>query len=230
MEDSNNKNVIIIYMKTIYKGKNFGKIEKNILKAFDFVRASFPVEISGITVCVYENRFLFNKKLKRETPEWLIANASGKEIDILSPLAIEKESNHKKNEFSQILKHEFTHLFLNKLAKRHIIPMWINEGIASYVARQHKNDNVKLSLEEGFCRKISTKKGWDDNINNFSYTVSALFVSFLIKKYSFKKIKELITSLNKHYYYSDFKKIFFGVYGKELKEVERLFICYNKQQ
>lgn len=214
-------------MKIIYKGEDFGKIEKDILKAFDFVRDSFSVEISGITVRVYENKFLFNKKLKRETPEWLIANASNKEIDILSPLAIEKESNHKKSEFSQILKHEFTHLFLNKLTKGHIIPMWLNEGIASYIAHQHRNDNIKLSLEEGFCGKIGTKRGWDSNVNNFSYTISALFISFLIKKYSFKKIKELITSLSQHYHYADFRKIFFRVYGKELKEVERLFINNN---
>jgi len=211
-------------MKVVYKGKDFEKVEKDILKAFNHVRAYFPVEISGITIRIYENRFLFDKRLKRETPEWLIANASEKEIDILSPLAIEKESNHQKIEFVQILKHEFTHLFLNKLAKGNIIPMWLNEGIASYVARQHKNDKVKLSLEKGFCRKIGTKKGWDSNINNFSYTISALFVSFLIKKYSLGKIKELITSLHKYYNYSDFKKVFLSVYGKDLSEVETMFI------
>lgn len=211
-------------MKIIYKGKDFEKVEKDILRSFDFVKDFFFLDISGITVHVYENRSLFNKKLKRDTPEWLIANASNKEILILSPFAIEKESSHKKSEFSQILKHEFTHLFLNKLSKGYIIPMWLNEGLASFIAHQHKNDNVKLSLKEGFCRKIGTKNGWDSNVNNFSYTISALFVSFLIKKYSFKKIKELIISLDKHYFYYNFKKIFFNVYNKDLNEVERLFI------
>jgi len=38
------------------------------------------------------------------------------------------------------------------------------------------------------------------------------------------RIKELISSLDKVYYYPRFEKIFFKVYGKDLNEIEELFV------
>lgn len=212
-------------IKIIYKGKDLTKREKDIQKTFDSVKKVFSVEISDVTVRVYENRAEFNKQLKKETADWLVANASNNgEIDILSPIAMEKESSHNKNEFLQILKHEFTHLFANKLAKGHAIPKWLNEGLAAYIAKQHQNDPKVIYIEKKFCKKLGTPSGWNDNVNYFAYDTAAYFVYFLIKKYSFKKIVKLIVSLDKNYYYDSFKEIFFKIYNKNLKEVESLFI------
>jgi len=212
-------------MKIFYKGKDFVKIEKDIIKAFNFIKISFPLEISDVVINVYDSRAEFNKKLKKETEEWLVANAShDKEIDILSPIAIENESNHHKDEFLQILKHEFTHIFIHELAKGNTIPMWLNEGLASYIADQYKDYKKAIFIEEGFCKKLDTQKGWNDNVNYSAYQISSFFVLFLINKYSFNKIKKLIVSLDKNYYYPFFKEIFFKIYKKDLSEVEKLFI------
>jgi hypothetical protein len=57
-----------------------------------------------------------------------------------------------------------------------------------------------------------------------AYYISAQFVQFLIEKFSFKKIIELLTSLDENYYYPSFEEIFLKTYKKELSEVEELFI------
>jgi len=212
-------------IKIIYSGENLKKIEKDIFIAFDFVHNFFKLEINNVIVRVYETRSEFNKKLGMETADWLVANASNDgEIDILSPLAMEKESSHNRSEFLQILKHEFTHLFVDNLTKGKSVPKWLNEGLATYIAKQHKNNKSVLYFEDNFCQKLSTPLDWDNNVNYNAYTIAALFVDFLIVKYSFNKIKELLVSLDKNYYYPNFKKIFFTVYQKELNEMEQLFI------
>lgn len=211
--------------KVIYKGKDDLKVKKEATIAFDFVSKIFVEKISEITIYVYQNRAEFDKQFGEKTKNWLVGNAVGsKRINILSPLAFKNESCHEVKEFLPILKHELTHLFIYNLADGKTVPKWLNEGLASYVAKQHKNNSEDIYIEDNFSEKLATSKGWAENVHYGAYPLAALFVNFLIKNYSFNKIKELITSLNKVYYYSSFKKIFFKVYGYDLSEVENLFI------
>jgi hypothetical protein len=90
-------------LKVKYRGNDFKKIEKEVLRAFDFVYKFFLIKIPNITVRVYATRSEFDKYLKVKTADWFVANASNNnEIDILSPLAMECESSHKKDEFLPI--------------------------------------------------------------------------------------------------------------------------------
>ena len=197
-------------IKVIYSGNDFKKIESEVSKAFNFVYKTFLIKTTNITVRVYNNRLDFNKFLNRQTESWLVANTSdNNEIDILSPLAMQNESSHSKNEFLPILKHEFTHLFIDNLAKGRAIPMWLNEGFAAYIAKQHQKNVEPVYLEDNFCKKLDTQRGWNENVNFGAYTISALFVNFLIRKYSLVKIKQLMSSLDKHYYYNSFENYFF---------------------
>jgi|GEM_PF-707406 len=212
-------------IKVVYEGKDLEKIKREVLKAFDFSYKIFLVKTPDIIVRVHANRVEFDKQLGMKTADWLVANASdNSEIDILSPLAMQKESSHSKNEFFSILKHEFTHLMVDNLAGGKAVPKWLNEGLAAYVAKQHQNRKEPVYIEENFCEKLSTPKGWEGNINYSAYPTAALFVSFLIKKYSFKKIEKLIIALDKNYSYPSFKKIFFKTYNQNLDEAEKLFI------
>lgn len=212
-------------LRIIYKGEDVEKVKKDVQKAFDFVAKVFSVKISNIMVYVHNTRDSYNKRLGKETEDWNIANADdNKRIDILSPRAFTKESCHSKNDFLPTLVHEFSHLFISNLAKGSAIPLWLNEGFANYIAGQNKKINESLYVENNFCEKLGTLRGWDKHINYSAYSISALFVRFLIKKYSAQKIKELISSLDKVYNYSRFEKIFYKVYKKDLTEMERLFI------
>lgn len=215
-------------LKIIYKGEDVERVKKDVQKAFDFVAKIFPVKIPDTIVRVHSIRADYDKKLKRKSPDWEIADASIKnEINILSPSAFEKESPHSKKEFLPVLKHEFTHKFIIKLSGGlgwRSIPRWLDEGLAQCVSGQDKMSFLEVKeVKNGFCRDLSTGTGWFKRIN-LSYTLSALFVRFLIKKYSAQKIKELISSLEKVYNYSRFEKIFYNIYGKSLSEMERLFI------
>ena len=172
-------------IKVIYNGKDFKKVEADVKKAFDFVDKFFLIKTGKIIVRVYNNRLDFNKFLNRKTETWLVANASNNsEIDILSPLAMKNESSHSENEFLAILKHEFTHIFINNLAKGADIPLWLNEGLAAYVAKQHQKNTESFRCENGFSQKLDKPREWNKNIDSGAYPISALFVSFLIKKYS----------------------------------------------
>lgn len=215
-------------IKIIYKGKNKEKIEKDILSAFNFVYKKFPIKTSNITIRVYDKRIDFNNRLGFDTPNWLVAMASndGKIIDILSPLALKNESSHEANEFISILKHEFTHLFVVYLSNKKTIPKWLNEGLANYIAKKHLDDK-KINFKPKFCKTLSTSKDWDKRFKGGAYAISVKFVYFLIKKYSFKKIKELISSLNGEYNYVNFRKIFLKVYNKDLEDMENVFIKEN---
>lgn len=155
-----------------------------------------------------------------------MASNDGKIIDILSPLALKNESSHEAKEFASILKHEFTHIFFVYLSNGSNRPMWLNEGLSNYIAKKHLHDQ-KIIVKPKFCKTLSTSRDWNKMVNQGAYTISAKFVYFLIKKYSFKKIKELISTLNKEYNYISFKKIFLKVYNKNFEDVEKLFIKEN---
>lgn len=215
-------------VKIIYKGKNKEKIEKDILSAFDFVYKQFLIKTPDTIVKVFDTRLDFDNKIGWDTPDWLVAMAdnNGKVIHILSPIALKNESSHEAKEFIPILKHEFTHIFFTHLSDGSSEPMWLNEGLAAYIAKQHRHDK-KIVIKSKFCKTISTSRDWNKMINHGAYAMSALFVYFLINNYSFKKIKELISSLNKEYTYSSFKKIFLKVYNKDFEEIEELFIKEN---
>lgn len=218
----------IFMIKIIYDGKDLKEIEKEIFQSFDFVYKIFSLEISDIVVHVYDTRAEFNKELKRETENWFVACAfSNGDVYILSPIAIEKESNHQKEEFSQILKHEFTHSFVANLAKGNCVPRWLNEGLASYVAKQHQKKEKLINLENNFCENLSTPEDWNKRVKNKAYSISAFFVRFLIEKYSFEKINKLISSVDKEYDYQKFRDIFSSVYGENLEEIEKSFISAN---
>lgn len=213
-------------IKVIYSGNNFKKIEKEVLKAFDFVYKIFLIKIPNITVRVYTTREEFNKYIGEKTATWIIANASdNNEIAILSPSAMKRDGIHSSQEFLPVLKHEFTHLFIEKLTAGKTVPKWLNEGLAQYIAKQYKNAKYAVkTAEKDFCKKSATKSDWNKRTNQQVYQVAALFVYFLIKKYSFQKVKELLSSLDKNYYYQNFEKLFFKIYKISLSDAEKKFI------
>lgn len=213
-------------LKIIYKGKDLDEINIEAIKASECLRKFFPEKNLNAKVYVYQTRAAFDKKFGEKSEDWVVGSIgiNAKIIYILSPLAFKNESCHDPKEFLAVLEHELTHLYSDNLANGKILPKWLDEGLAQYIAKQYKYNKDFKNIEKDFCKKLGTLNGWNKRINSTAYPTAVLFVNFLIKNYSFNKIKELITSLNKIYYYPSFKKIFFKVYGYGLKEVEQLFI------
>ena len=207
-----------------YKGNDYNEIEKLISLAYKGVEVFFDEKPENINVKIHKTRKDFEEKLNRKTFEWEVANASySGSIDILHPNSFARESTHKKEEFLFILKHEFSHIFIDLLSNGHKIPKWLDEGFSSYIAGFN---NIKdfLYIEENFCKKLGTPKGWDEYSNYYAYNISQMFVEFLIKKFSIKKVNKLISTLKKNYYYASFSKNFKKIFGKNIENTEREFV------
>jgi hypothetical protein len=206
-----------------YNGKDRNELEKQVLLAAKEVAIFFDKSPEKIDIKIHKTRKEFDKECQQRSREWVVANANNGRINILHPDAFEKESSHPREEFLLVLKHEFTHIFLELLSSGHMIPRWLNEGLANHIA-DLKRPQDNLFIEENFCKKLGTSKGWDENVNYFAYQTAQLFVSFLVKKFSVKKVIKLISGLEKNYYYESFNKSFTKLMGKSLEEVESEFI------
>lgn len=213
-------------IKFIYKGKDFNDLENNVLFTYREISGYFQDAPKNITIRIHKTKKDFDKQIGRNTRDWEIANAShDNEIDILHPAAFEKESSHKKEDFLPVLKHEIVHLFVDKLAKKAAIPKWLDEGFSSFVSGQYKNiKKQKNYIEQNFCEKLGTPKEWNEYSSYNAYQISALFVKYLIEDNSIDKLKQLISSLDKNYYYPNFQKIFQKIFNKDIDDAEKEFI------
>lgn len=211
-----------------YNGKDKKKIDLLIKRAFLEMQKIFGIKLKDkIIIFIHNNRKSFNEKLKRETQEWEVANASySGEIDILHPQSFKKESSHQLNEFEPILKHEFAHLFVDRLSNGGKIPKWLDEGVASFVAQKNTKNkkNNFIHIENGFWRKIDTPKGWHEYANFDAYKTALMFVGFIERKFSFKKIKEIIRNSVGNYSFTSFNKNVKKILGKDLDTLGKEFI------
>lgn len=200
--------------------------KERIFKIYKELEDSFRVsEKSLVVIRIHSTRMRYDKKTQRKSFVWEVANTSGNyEINILSPFAFEKESPHSKKEFIPVITHELTHVFVEKYTKNKELPRWLDEGLAMYMAKNYARKLKQKEVNVGFCKKLATPNGWYKRVDDISYPVSLAFVSFLIKKFSFEKIKDLMRSLGRKYSYTDFKKVFLKIYGKNLMETEEMFI------
>ena len=209
-------------------GDNTDFVEKEAQKMVADIENRLKISVDfNVDIQLHNSRESYNRQLGRDTKDWEVANTDtdNNKIDILHPDTFEKESSHNKKEFLLILKHEISHLFINKLAQNKAVPKWLDEGLAMYLADQlSQYKKIGLYTEEDFLSKISTQHGWDQYSSYSAYEYACLFVDLLISQYSLNKIKELISLLGKNYYYSHFQKIFKKIFGKSIEQLEEEFI------
>ncbi len=206
-----------------YKGHDYETIMGMVIKAHDDVSLRFKEKLENLIVCVHKGRKEFDKKLNRKTEPWFVANAANGEINILHGNSFAKESTHKADEFFPILKHEVAHLFIDKITNGKSVPKWLDEGLASYVSEKYKDISL-VYIEEDFCEKLGTPKGWDEHSEYCAYDTASLFVTFLAEKYTLDKIMELLSKLDRNYYYPEFETAFKNSFGKTLKDLEKDFV------
>ena len=103
------------------------------------------------------------------------------------------------------------------------VPNWLDEGLASYVSEKYKDIKHSIYIEEDFCEKLGTPKGWDEHSDHYAYDTASLFVAFLAEKYTLDKTMELFSKLDRNYYYPEFEKAFKNIFGKTLKDLEKDF-------
>jgi len=207
-----------------YKGKDYNKTKELVIRAYNDISLRLKDKLENLTVCIHKDRRKFEKKLNRKTKLWEVANVMNGEINILNIDSFTKESSHKAEEFFPILKHEIAHLFIDRKTDDKAVPKWLDEGLASYVSDKYKDIKHSILIEEDFCEKLGTPKGWDEYSDYHAYDTASLFVNFLVEKYTLDRIIKLLSELGRNYYYPDFEAVFKNIFGKNTKELEKEFI------
>ena len=203
------------------------KYDTEIKNARKEIADFFGFHLENIEITVAKNRTEYEKLLDRKTADWEIGNANSnkKTILLLDPARWKKEApSHKLEEFPFLIKHELIHIYTNHLSNSKTLPMWLIEGLAGVISGQYKNSKVKY-FEANFCGKLDTLYNWNRFRNNLSaYPTAYLFTHYIIDKYGFKKIKQLIKSSSIYYSYYRFNKIVINIFGKNLTELEKEFL------
>lgn len=184
---------------------------------------AFGFSLENIGIKIAETRAEYDKIVGRKTESWQIASAQDGLISIVSPSIWDQEGAHKVSELEQALTHEVVHLYVEKLAPGKKVPSWLNEGLAGYLSDQHKKITNGFCIEN-FTQVLGSYQGFIQYSKAGAYSMSFLFVAYLIQNFGLGKIKELLGKLNNFYYYDRFSKQFSEVFGTNLLDVEKDFL------
>lgn len=88
-------------------------------------------------VCIVASRADFDVICGRKTEDWFVGFGANKLVYLLDKGKFETESSHKytPKSYSQLLKHELSHLFYFSLTESNY-PVWLTEGLAIYTSGQ----------------------------------------------------------------------------------------------
>ena len=140
----------------------------------------------------------------QKTERWVVGGTKYGAIFILDPKIYTKESSHTdKNNFWKTLKHEYCHIYFRHITNG-VHPLWLHEGLASYLAGQKKTCNNPLDVFSYF-----------DKTGRGLYDVGYFWVELLIRKFGKAKFLKLIKALEPKPNLTEriFAARFYKVYG-----------------
>ncbi|MEW9079609.1 peptidase MA family metallohydrolase [Terrisporobacter glycolicus] len=172
-------------------------LSKELEKSYETITNNLGVNIDGrIDVRISPDiKSLHEAMGLTNADDSVVGSGWGKEIKIVSPL--NPGTVHNYNSVKQVLIHEFVHIVISNInSDIDEIPSWINEGIATYEAKQ-MNDNtrnfIKQRISENKIPNLNElDKGFStpDGSHIFSYTI----VEFLVSKYGYDKLIHILKS------------------------------------
>lgn len=168
---------------------------------------------------VVANRKSFDMILKMKTEEWHTAESRAGRIFLLSPKSYKEESCHpySKEKYFSMIKHELCHQFQDVLSNYNYKPLWLSEGLATYLSNQMYPE----IRPEKFSRFLS----FYDKGGREVYNESGFAVELLIRKFGKRKLLRLIKSLKKINSEKKFKEKFKEIYKFNLsyREINKLW-------
>lgn len=161
-----------------------------------------------------------------KTAEWVVGRAQNSRVKIFSPSVYDKVSSHPLSDFPLVLAHEIAHIFIAQLYGFKC-PVWLNEGIAGYVAGQYKNKVIREDRIQGF-EALHGYGFWNEHPN---YNQAYLFTSFLLENMGKDKLLEFCTQLGEKDTYGNFCNKFEEKFGLAFSECNNKWIQQlNSQQ
>lgn len=191
-------------IKEIDNGKFDGFYEKAMRELGDFFDKDW-VENRPALIFV-PDRKTYNSIRGKETDDWEIAFASNDSIYVLDPKAYENDTCHVYSDenFFMLIKHELAHSFWNLFTPWHR-PVWLSEGLALYLAGQHKT-RIK---PKGFSNFL----GFHHEHGRLVYDEPGFVVGLLVDKFGKGKLLELLRDLGPVESEKEFYDLFEKVYG-----------------
>lgn len=188
--------------------------EKNILiKAYHLNKDFAKIEIPHFDIKLVYSRQEFNKLWGSETPAHISAFTKNDNIVIFSSGAFKKETSWKEQgKFEEGLIHEINHLFYQELRDDEYDPLWLSEGLATFMQHGKKRFEYKdkmILTEEKIVANFET-------ITMESYQVFTMFTEYLILKFGEDKILELIKRLKNG---EELNNIFQKIYKETLEKL-----------
>jgi len=194
------------------KDKYITKEKKLIIKAFNYNKDFFKIKIPKFEIQLIYSRTKFDKVWGKKTEDFVSGFARNNRIAIFAYSVFDKETRWKRKYFYECLVHEINHLFYEELRNDSYDPLWLSEGLATFMQCNKKKfkykKNIKIKkriLEESF------KKTTLD-----SYHVYSLFVRYLILNFGEKNILRLIKGLKKG---GKLNNLFKQIYNKSFDEL-----------
>jgi len=173
------------------KDRQINREKKLIIKAFDYNKIFFNIEIAKFKIRLIYSRKEFDKFFGRKSKSFITGFTKGKEIFIFAYSIFDKETIWKKKAFYESLLHEINHLFYDHLSGCCYSHIWLSEGLATLIQNHGKKFKYKKGLK---ITKTILKQGYN-KITPETYQIYILFVEYLINEFGKNKIIKLIKGL-----------------------------------
>jgi len=192
--------------------KSIQKEKELIIRAFNYNKKFFGIKIDKFKVKFVYSREEFDKIWGSKTENFISGFIKDELMVLFSYSVFAKETKWKKKYFYECLLHEINHLFYEEIRDDSYDPLWLSEGLATFVQSRNKKfkylKRIKIKkeiLEEGF-EKISVS----------SYHIYRLFVEYLIKIYGKDNLLKLIKGLKKK---EKLDRLFKEIYKRTFEEL-----------
>lgn len=134
-------------------------------------------------------------------PKWVRGGNRVGKILIASPLDPPYGTDF--NGVINTVVHEFVHTIVNKINSD--IPRWLNEGIASYEAKDNNEDWIRRTIVNGLqdnniptFRELDTGDDFELFFNRDGYQYSYTIVELIVEEFGYEKLNDFIQSPDRY--------------------------------
>lgn len=186
--------------------------KRMIIDSYDFNKSFAKIEIPKFDIKIVYSRRELDDIWGSETPDYVSAFTKDDNIVIFSYEVFDKETKWPKEKFEEALIHEINHLFYQELRDDEYDPLWLSEGLATFM--QHKKKKYDYKEKKVMTKEVLIQSF--EEMSEDSYQIFNLFVEFLILNYGEEKILLFIEELKKG---KNIENCFLDVYSKSFDEL-----------
>jgi hypothetical protein len=171
------------------------ELEDNYTRIINDLHTSLNKKVD---IYIFSDLNSYHKAINQpNAPSWVVGNAvSGSNtIQMVNP---SNADGRPYSDFMQVIVHEFTHVCISNMnSNANSIPIWLNEGVALFEAKQ-VNGNEQVFSNAKSANKFPTLKDLETDPytfgNSSGYQFSYSIVDYIVKNYGYDKLVTLIKS------------------------------------